>query len=257
MRSFGVQLLIGLAFVLTASTVAAEEGNIVGVEAKLWAPEVGADFRSSTDALSGTSIDIDDDLDLDTTKEIPYVKLWLGGRHRLAASATRIKVDGDTRLDEQIIFNGETYNVGEDVSIELKADIYRLAWEADWISTDRLRIGTILGAEYFDVYASIESDTTGAEEEEEVKGPVPIVGLLAEVQLIWGLSVYGEVAGIYAKHGDFEGSLIEAEAGLKFDILSHAHLSAGWRQMNIKVEDEDNKFDLSLGGFIVGAGVRF
>jgi hypothetical protein len=240
-----------------AGRAAGAEGGLFGAEAKLWNPKVGAEFKSSTSLFDGTNIDIDKDLNLDTAKNIPYLKIWLGGRQRLAASATRIKLDGDTTLDDQIVFDGHTYAVGEKITTKLEADIYRLAWEADWISNDLFKIGTILGADYFDVSASIESKTTGIKEAEDVKGPVPIIGLLAEVNLIWGLSVYGEAAGIGGKYHDVKGSLLEAEAGLKLTLFGKASLSAGWRQMNVKVEDEDNKFALQLGGATVGLGVRF
>ncbi len=257
MRIASLPVLVCFCLCSLAGGALAAEGSLFGAEAKLWRPEVGAEVRSSTDILEGTDLDIDDDLDLETVKNAPYLKIWVGGRHRLAASATRLSLHGDTRLDETITFNGATYAVGERIETDLDADIYRVAWEADWFSNDLFRLGTILGADYFDVSMTIESDTTGEKEEEDVKGPVPVVGLIGEVDLIWGLSIYGEAAGLYVDYDDFRGSLIEAEAGVKLTLFEHASLSAGWRQLNIDVEDDDNDVNLKLGGVTVGLGVRF
>jgi hypothetical protein len=259
MRIARLPVLVGLILCLgpAAGRAAAAESSLFGAEAELWHPKVGAEFKSSTDLFSGTNIDIKDDLGLDNVKNIPYVKVWVGGRHRLAVSATRIRIDGDTTLEDQIVFDGTTYAVGERISTKLEADIYRAAWEADWISTDRFRLGTILGADYFDVSASVESHTTGIKETQDVKGPLPIVGLQGELQLFWGFSVYGELAGIYGNYHAVDGSLLEAEAGLKFTIAGKASLMAGWRQLNARAEDNDNRFAIKLGGAVVGLGVSF
>ena len=235
----------------------ARAGETFGVEAKLWNPEVGAAVRSSSDLLEGTKIDMDKDLNLATADHVPYLKIWVGGKHRLAASATRLDLNGDTTLDETIEFGGKTYTVGEEVEAKLQASIYRLAWEADWFSGGWGRLGTILGADYFDVSASIKSKTTGLEDDEDVKGPVPIVGLQGELKLLFGFSVYGEAAGIYVKRDRFEGSLVEAEAGLRYTLRDTVFISAGWRQIVLDVQDSDNEAKVSLGGATVGLGFRF
>jgi len=248
-------LALGLWFL--AVRAPAEEGKIVGVEVKLWNPEASMKFKSSTDEIEGTDIDVEEDLDLDTTAAVPYIKIWFGGKHRVAASAMRLKFDGEADLEEEIVFDGETYNVGDTVKTDFTIDLYRLAWEADWISTKRMRIGTILGIDLFDVSASIEDRTTDLKEEEDFQAPVPVVGLLAEVQIIWGFSAYGEAAGMYVEYGGVMGRLIEAEAGLKYDIFGYGHVSAGWRLLDINIEDDDNEFGMTFSGLVVGVGARF
>jgi hypothetical protein len=257
MRIARLPLLVVLGLWSLAACASAGQSSIVGAEVKLWRPEADIELKSSTDALNGTDINAEDDLGLDAPDVVPYVKVWFGGKHRVAFSAMRLKLEGKIDLDESIVYDGDTYTVGDTVKTKLTANVYRLAWEADWISNGRMRIGTILGADLLDVTASLESQTTSLKEDGDARVPVPVVGLLAEVQLAWGISVYGEAAGFYAKYGDVEGRLVEAEAGLKYDLRGYVQISAGWRLMNINVEDQDNKFDLTLSGLVAGLGVRF
>jgi hypothetical protein len=94
-------------------------------------------------------------------------------------------------------------------------------------------------------------------EQETVKGAVPIIGLQGEIKLLVGLAAYGEAAGLYVDYGDFRGSLIEAEAGLRYMIRDMAYISAGWREIIVDIKDRDNEARVSLGGVTVGLGVRF
>lgn len=234
-------------------------GDFVGVEAKFWRPKMDAEVKGSTDDFEGTRIDLEEDLDLDSTDSVPFLKVWVGGDHRLAASMMKVQFEGTEFPEFEIEFEGETYQVGIEVDTETETNIYRIAWEADWLTTDRLRLGTILGVEIFDAQVSIENDVVGKEEFDEAV-PVPIVGVQGEVRLPYGFGVYGEAAGLRVDSGDDSGSFFEFEVGAKYTYqLTQAvvHASAGWRQIDISLDVDDDSVDLTLGGFTVGAGVSF
>lgn len=247
---------------VAAGTLAAGAGeqSWIGVEAKLWRPKIDTQVKSSTDALAGTTVDLEDDLDLDSRDAVPFVKVSLGGSQRLSASFMRLSLDGKATPDINISFGGTTFTTAAEADATLDADIYRVAWEADWIRLPRVRAGTIFGVEVLDVTASIKNPLVG-KEEEDVTAPVPVVGLQGEVKLLAGLSAYGEIAGMAVNHGDIDGSFYEYEAGLKYTLGSmipgRLSAAAGWRQIHLDFEDDDNEAEIDLGGFIVGVGFNF
>lgn len=254
MRTLSVLPLILLAAACPASPARAQE--LVRVEAKLWNPSADASVKSSTDLLTGTKINLQDDLHLDNDARLPYIKLSLGGKQRLVASAMQLKLDNESLPDVTFNFGGSTYTVGVPVKTVLEAEIYRVAWEADWISTDLLRVGTIIGAEIFDTRASLENSVVG-KKEQEVTVPVPIVGLQGEIGLPFGLAAYGELAGLWLQSGGREGSFIESELGAKYVLFRILHVSAGWRQINVSLQDDQNKASMALRGLVFGAGLQF
>jgi len=240
MRQFKLLLLL-IIFVGAGATRAYA---LVGVEVKYWRPDIDTEAKSSTDALTGDTIDLDSDLDLDSKDNVPFVKIWLGGKHRIVGSWMRIKLDGEAAPDVEFNFGGETFTVAAEVETDLEIDIYRLAWETDWVSGDGFRLGTIFGTEIFDAKVSVESDLVGSEEV-DIKAPVPIVGLQGEIGLPWSFAAYGEIAGVWIDSGSFEGGFIEWEAGLKYKLVDkgpvQVYACVGFRQLKINMEDDDEK----------------
>jgi len=250
-------LVLGLA--LAALAGSARAGTLVGVEAKFWHPEVDAEVKASTAAIEGTEIDMEDDLDLDSADSVPYLKVWVGGSQRLVGSITRLKLEGDEAPTVNIQFEGETYQIGIEVESILETTIYRVAWEGDWIDTDTVRLGTILGVDIFDTKASIENAVVGKEEfDEDI--PIPVIGLQGEVRLPHGFGAYGEIAGLYIESGDDTGSFVEFEVGAKYTYRWFSAM-AGWRQIDIDIEveegSEEDEAHLGIGGFIVGVSAAF
>lgn len=239
---------------------AGEARALVGVEVKLWRPDTDLEAKSSTDALKGTNVDFDSDLDMDTLDEVPYVKGWFGGRHRIVASIWKVKLSGEDFPDVTFDFGGETFTIGVEVESELKTTVYRVAWETDWISSPNLRFGTIFGTEIFDAEVSVENDLVG-KEKADIKAPIPIVGLQGEIGLPYGLGAYGEIAGLWIDSGDFKGGFYEWELGVKYNIIDKGPLkiyaSAGFRQLKVDVEEDDDEVEIDVRGFTFGVGARF
>jgi hypothetical protein len=230
---------------------------MVGGEVKWWMPEVDSKVKSSDSWVEGTSVSLEGDLNLDSEQDVPFFKVWLGLRDRISFSMFQIELSGEGFPDLNVNFGGETYTTAAEMDSKLEAKIYRVAWERDWGSSRNYRISSILGVEMIEARVSLDNSLVG-KETEEWSEPVPIVGARAEWGLPMGLGIYGELAGLYIGYGDFEGGFVEWEAGVKLDLMQgKVTAMAGYRELSLDVEQDDNKADLKFGGFIFGVGISF
>ncbi len=252
------KMLLLLPALMLAACFGRACGSGVGVEAKLWRPELETKIRAGEDDLDGTDLSLEADIDIDSTDDVPWIKVWLGTAHRLTFTYMEVEFSGESNPDINFDFGGERYSTSIEAKAKLDATVYRIAWEADWWHSKNFRLGTIFGTEIFDTEISVENDIAG-KEKVEVSIPVPILGLQGEIGLPFGFGVYGEVAGLYVGYGNFEGGFIEWELGAKYSFGKQKNFSvmAGYRALDITLEEDDDKADLELGGFAFGIGLKF
>lgn len=243
--------------VLVLAACLGEAFALVGAEAKLWRPEVETKVKSSTSALEGTSFSLEDDVDMESQEDIIGYRIWVGGSQRVTFSYTRFKFTGKDYPDVEIDFHGETFVVTDKVESTVEAEVYRIAWEADWWHTELFSLGTIAGTEIFDTKVTLSNDLVG-KEEAGIRVPVPILGVQGEIGLPAGLAVYGEVAGLYVGYADFEGGFIEWEVGVKLKLFQgRVYASAGYREVDVDLEKDDSRAKLDVKGFTFAVGASF
>ncbi len=253
------RLVVVIALVVLSCLGRAHAGrpSIVGGEVKWWMPEVDSKVKSSDDWVEGTSVSLEADLHLDSEQDVPYFKVWLGTRDRVSFSTFSIDLSGDDFPDLDVNFGGKTYTTAVELDTRLEAKIYRIAWERDWGDTGTYRLSSIVGVEVIEAEVSLDNSLVGSEKAEWSQ-PTPILGGQAEWRLPFGLGVYGELAGVYVGYGDFEGGFIEWEVGVKLDLMQGRFFAtAGYRELKVDVEQDEDRVDLTLSGFVFGAGLSF
>jgi hypothetical protein len=250
------KMLLSLAVVMLAACLGRADAG-VGVEVKLWRPELETKIESSVDALDGTDISLEDDIDIDSKDDVVWMKISLGESHRLTFTYMKVEFSGEANPELNFNFGGESYSVDVEVKTKLESTIYRIAWEADWWHTKMFSFGTIIGTEIFDTEISVSNSIVGTEKV-DVNVPVPILGVQGQLTLPYGFGVYGEVAGLYLGYGKFEGGFIEWEIGAKYSIAEgRLYAMVGYRALNVKLEEDDEKAEIDLGGLTFGIGVKF
>jgi len=252
------KMLLLLPALILASCLGRACAAGLGVEAKLWRPDLDSKVRSSEDDIDGTDLSLEGDINIDSEDDVPWVKLWLGKGHRLTFTYMKFEFSGEDNPELNFNFGGERFRTSVEAKAKLESTVYRIAWEADWWHSRNFRLGTIFGTEIFDTEFSVENDAVG-KEKVDVSVPVPILGLQGEVGLPFGFGVYGEVAGLYIGYGKFEGGFIEWELGVKYSFGKQKNFSliAGYRALDVTLEEDDDRANLELGGFAFGVGLKF
>jgi hypothetical protein len=116
---FGV-LVFALLSIAAVSPVQAQEQPqaespyIFGIEARAWFTKLDGDVKVDETTVNGTTIDVKDDLDMDTSEMVPELRLdlRLSEHDRLLAGFTTVSYDGDTAIEQTLTYNGKAYVAG-------------------------------------------------------------------------------------------------------------------------------------------------
>jgi hypothetical protein len=245
---FCAALLLGMA------TAYAEDPKIE-FEARSWDP----DFSSKAKIIKnniGTTVDFTDDLGLSDEDSLEGTLTMYSSNGKVRASYLTFEYDNQQPITRTFSFQGNTYTVGTTVNTDLEVAYGRLGW-IFFLTSDKapVRVGGIVELKYiaFDIDIQVPALTT-LNQSEDVAGALPTVGVAAEIRPMDNLIIYAEIAGI--EHDDY-GHFYEAEAGVKFRPVDYISLTAGYRVIEMKLEDDKNSFTLKLDGFFLGGGVQF
>jgi hypothetical protein len=171
-----------------------EQYHIEGA-AGFWFPTSTISASSEGFDIQGTTIDFKTDLGL-RDKKLSYLRLVLSPsrRHKFRFEFIPIKYNQSATVKKRIIFNGIAYNVGLPVKSELFWKAYRIAYEFDFISTDRGFAGFVVDAKYTDVKILLDASPV-ATEFARARAPIPAIGGIGRVYVVPNISITGEFTG--------------------------------------------------------------
>lgn len=213
------------------------------------------DFAVADDGLTGTSVDMDGDLDFDDSDDYYMEAALQLGDFRLFAAYQPVGFSGEGVLTDSIRFNGRTFAAGSPVSSDVDLDIYEagLAWYM--VNIDdlpvRVQLGPELAVKYID--ATIDMKSGGIEESASAEVPLPTVGLRGRIAISDFLGVAGR-AGYMEYSGN---SFTDLDAQVEFSPVPLVGLFAGYRYLDIDLDEDDVMVDASFSGPYAGAMIRF
>ena len=250
MKSVSLAFLAG--FFMLASPIYADELVSVKLGYQVLTPSGTYSGNGSLD----TSIDIEKDLDFaNSEKFTSEVALSYGDSH-LSLGYMPIKTSGQGNT-AGLTFNGQTFTGS--ISGEIDVNLYDLGYTYYLVNMDdlptRLQLGLEVAVKIFDGEASISGSVAGLTTSESVSGtaPIPTVGARGRIAL-------GDFFGVKARAGymSYSGNnFLDAEAQLEFSPLPLIGLYAGYRMIDIEVDEFDGLLDIQFSGPFAGALVRF
>lgn len=211
----------------------------------------------SSSGVSGTSLDLEDDLGVDDSDDFFLEAALQLGSFRLFAAYLPINFSGDSVLAEDIAFNGETFVQGSRVESEVDIDIYEagLAWFL--VNMDdmpvRIQLGPEVAVKYVDTHVEMQDSDLGLSESEDFGVPIPTVGVRGRLAFADLLGVVGRAG--YAEYND--NSFMDIDAQVEFSPLPLVGLFAGYRYLDVDIDESDVLIDATFSGPYAGALVRF
>jgi len=242
---------------LAAGTGAAQEPRI-SLEGWYWQGDLEASARVS-DGTLGTTLDFKDDLGL-KDEDIPEGRLVvaLGSRSRLRFGYLSVGYTGDASVDRTIEFAGETYTIGTRVLTDLDKRYARLGWIWQFARTRNgvLRFATVLEAKGLSVDARLQAPELAdpVDESDSFDGVLPTVGVALDVVPHPAVDIFLDASGLDV--GD-RGSMVDAEAGVRFFPHPSLGLSASYRVLDLRLDDDPDFAKLRLEGPFLGLSLRF
>ncbi|MEJ2364350.1 MAG: hypothetical protein P8017_06660, partial [Deltaproteobacteria bacterium] len=228
-----------LTLVVTAMPARAFEA---GARAYYWFPSIDGHIEYSKNSLSGTKLDLKDDLGFDN-ESYPFGGVFLGlGDHHLSFSFYRANYEGKELLTQNINLGGLTFPVGDKIMSTLDYDVYDLTYQYDVLDLENFMAGFSLGlvarVEVYDVEAKIRSETTSLSEKEDYTAPVPMLGLNFHLGILADIL---EARVFATGMGYWDGYLVDAQAELSFTPIPYVDITAGYRTFWVDVDANDLK----------------
>ena len=255
MRRFGLIPAV-LALSAIAAPAFALPGMEVGLRGYYWFPDLSAKIQTFTPSVTGTEFNAKDDLGI-KDENFPAGEAFVRfGRVHFRATYTPVSYDGDKTLTRSIVFDGQTYAVGENVISSLDVKMLDGDIQIDLLRPDivaaSFNLGLIVKVKYVDGTAELTS--AGVTESRDFKAPIPMVGLGAGVGILKNvLRAEARATGLaYSGNHAYEGEVFASIVPFPF-----FRIQGGYRYIDLKVDEDDIVAEIKLKGPYVGAQVSF
>jgi hypothetical protein len=230
----------------------------IGARALYWFPTLKADVRADQEGVSGTTIDVKDQLGM-SNESFPSFEVFGGvGKHHLSLAYTPLKYDGSTTMTTPLTFNGVTYDTGVRVDSSLKLRMLDLEYQYKLLDLENVLAGFSLSAigqiKYIDGEMRMEAPAAATSSDYNVRFPIPMIGVGAHIGLLAGiLEARAKVAGsAYSSN-----YLFEAMAELAVSPIPFVDINAGYKYIKLKIDRHDVFLDSQFAGPYVGLTVSF
>jgi len=214
-------------------------------------------FTGSENGI-GTSVDIEDDLDMDDNEDVTAEAALQLGSFRLSAGYLPIKFSGTGSLGQGFIFNGQPFLPGTTVKGDIDVDLYDVGLTWYLINFDdlpvRLQLGPEICAKIVDGSVSVESKTfPGLKEDVSGTAAAPTIGARARVGFSDFVALVGRVG--YIEYDD--NTFLDADGQIEFSPIPLVGIYGGYRYLDIDIDESDLVLDATFEGPYAGAFVRF
>ncbi len=247
-------LLVGFIFMLMTSSAQADEAVSLKVGYLLLSPS--GDIAVSSNGF-GTKIDLENDLDLGDSSNVMAEAAFAIGDVKLSLGYLPLAFEGDSILTKSILYNGQFYSVGRSIESTLDLNILDVGMTWYIVNIDdlptRFQFGIELAAKVTDAETSLTDKLSGISESASETLPIPTLGLRARVAFSDFVGISGRVG--YIEYSD--NHFLDADIQIEISPIPMVGIFAGYRYMDVAIDESDVFVDTTLSGFYGGALVRF
>jgi len=228
----------------------------IGARGYYWFPSFKADMKSDSGAVTGSSINVQDVLNVDN-QAFPSVEVFGGlGRSHLGLTYTPISYSASTVLASPITFSGQTFAAGNSVDTDLKLRMLDLEYRFTALNLENFMAGFSIDAiaqlTYLDGEAKIAG--AGTEAKESIQLPIPMVGVGVHIGLLLNLlEARAKVIGI----GYSGNYFYEALADLSLTPFPLLDIHAGYKIIKMNLDESDLFLNTDFTGPYVAATVSW
>ncbi len=243
---------------LLAFSVSAQAFEL-GARGYYWFPEFSGDVRVDNSGVTGTNIDVEDELGVGD-ESYPSVEVFAGiGKHHISLMYTKADYSGEKNLSRTIYFMGETYTATSFVQSDLEFTMIDLEYQYDILDLENILAGFSLGiigkVKYVEGEARLRATGLSLDKSETFKAPIPMIGLGMHVGILADiLEVRAKATGIgYSGNKFYEGL-----ADVSLTPFPFLDIHGGYRIMKLEVDDISDVYaDLEFKGPYVGLTISF
>lgn len=250
----GIKLLCALVFLLGNGVKARA---LIQAEGSLFWMTPEGDVAVGYKGVSGTRVDIADDLGYDDAYAVPGGEVVVGDVHQFGMAVNRISLSEKNRISRSIRFYDKTYPfhtvVNSSLDMTLVKGFYRFS-----PGTSLARGGLIVGVQYVSAEVEAEAESVGSAHA-DVKSPMPFLGLYFMSCPLPFVGFQASAVGSRWDLGDISASYVDLEVRAEMELMLGAYAGVGYRYVGIDVEDDDMavEADVTLSGPVLYVGLEW
>lgn len=205
----------------------------------------------------GVELDVENDLNLDSSQDITAEVAFQLGNFRLGAGYLPLDFSGTGTVTVDGSFNGQPISADDSVTSSLTADLIDLSLTYFFINMDdmpsRFQLGLEVSAKIIDADTTLTNNTTPYTETNSESAVIPTIG----ARLRFGL---GDFVSFSARAGYLElddDSFLDVDVQIEFSPLPAIGIYGGYRFLELNVDQNDIFMDTEFSGPYAGVFARF
>lgn len=208
---------------------------------------------------SGTEIDSEVNLGFDKSDSVFRLDgtFRFNEKHRIDFSAFDLSRTSSKRIDEEFIWDGETYPIDTTITADFKLKIYKIDYTWSFLRRERGFLGVTGGLYVADIGTSIAAESIGAASGRGVTAPLPVIGLRGQYDFSENWSIRGSAQVFAFEYDDFDGSLYDAYLGVDYQLFEYMALGLGVNSVKMDLGVTKPDFNGDLDWTYTGALLYF
>ncbi len=229
-------------------------------------PRVESSVRYDVgNGVIGIRVDFESHLGLDQHQTVPAVRgsYRVSGRHHIVGAYYNLRRTGAKQLEVDIPLPDTTFTLGTTVEGEFNTRVLSLGYGYSLLQTPTSSITPYVALYLADWEANIGRQGTLFSREGNVSltVPLPLIGMEVHAAVASRLYIGGNLGLFFLRVGDFEGSIIEINAQLSYQLFSFLAVGGGYALFSVDVKadtpDYAGEVRYQYDGPSLSAGVSF
>ena len=226
---------------------------LFSIRGRYWRPWATGNVFITKGGASGsaTSVDLENDMNLDVGNEWMVGVDVRMGRHRIRGAYEPLSWSGKNTLDRSVVFHGSTFPSGASVKSDLVLTLYEVGYQYALVDGCSDTIWTGVSGWVWTFDGKMKDSLVS--ESRSFTHIYPVLTVAGEHRfgnwkIAGGVNFGGVATDQYV--ADFEAS-----AGVK--LFGHLDLEAGYRYMRFDFHTSTNKAQMTFSGPFVGVAYEF
>jgi hypothetical protein len=186
---------------------------------------------------SGTEVDLEGTLGFKKSDSVFRIDGYyrFNEKHRIDFSAFDLSRKASKQIDEEFIWDGETYPVDVLVNAALDLKVYKLAYTWSFMRREDWYLGASLGLYVADIGTSISAESGGQFSSRGITAPLPVLGLRGQYEFSERWTLRGSAEVFAFDYGDYSGDLYDLYAGVDYQFSAHVAVGLGINSVRMDI----------------------
>jgi len=193
--------------------------------------------RLDSDASPGTDIELENDLGLETSSTVLRVGgyYWIRPKHRLDIALFDLSRSSTKQIDETIRFGEDVFSVDTVVGTTSDLTILKADYTYAVVNRERGFFGLNGGLYVASVQLSLQEQTLGTFESEDLTAPLPVVGFRGEFEITDRITLRGATQWFSIDTGDVKGSLRDIYVGVDYGFKERMAIGLAYNEVSMNI----------------------